>query len=113
MQRNRTQASQPQSAQLKQTFFFVISSFCENLDDKEKDVFGFYRDVPDVTHKQCTDTYRDHPPTRLLLQPGSPLKFPVPLLAKDQHHSSVLPFYSSGLLQLELVVYAPAAIKET
>lgn len=56
-------------------FFFVVSSFCENLDDKEKDVFGFLkRDVPDVTHKQCTDTYREHP--LILLQP--PLHFQSP-----------------------------------
>lgn len=57
------------------SFFFVVSSFCENLDDKEKDVFGFLkRDVPDVTHKQCTDTYREHP--LILLQP--PLHFQSP-----------------------------------
>lgn len=45
LQRNRTQASQPRSAQLKQTFFFFFLSFlvfAKNLDDKEKDVFGFF-----------------------------------------------------------------------
>lgn len=47
LQRNRNQASRPQSAQLKQTVvFFVVSSFCKNLDDKGKkrkkdNVFGF------------------------------------------------------------------------
>lgn len=61
-----------------------------------------------MTHKQCTDTYRDHPPSCHSLVPHY---ISSPLFVKDR--SSVLPVYSSSLLQLELVVYAPAAIKET
>lgn len=90
-------------------FFFV---FAKTLMIKKKILFLVFKEMYPMwpINSVQTHTGTTTPP---LPAAWFSNKFPVTLLVKDQHHSSLLHFYSSSLIQLELVVYAPAARKET